>query len=252
MQRCQEGRCTEVEWCLNDYNAEGKRFQRTFWLLHYLPCDIPPEAELVDLTGNIIKRLLPNVFVHLSQCRELVMRRNSMTTIEPGAFNGLGQLLSLELHQNHLSFVRQTRRPSIWIGLDKLEKLDLGFNKISEISSGAFQGLKALKLLWLSENSITDLEKEAFSGLDSLRNLKLDKNYLTSLDQEVFSFVPRPLLLSVGYPQWSELKLSCSALCWLKEEEEQTTITFERNRYPICTGGIHWKNFDCDGKSLLC
>ncbi len=245
-QICEEGECTNTEWCANEYNNQTKSFKRIYWGLQSVPCDIPAEAERVNLAENYINILIPNVFSHLGQCSSVSLHNNGLATVKPGAFNGLSNLLELALYANRLSMLSN----GMWTGLEKLEDLHVESNKISRISAGTFQGLATLKILRVANNNIVILEKGAFAGLESLHELYLDRNYLPTLDQETFRDLPRPLVLSVRHYMGDRHAHVCSSLCWIKEEEQQGTIVFAINRFPHCNSGVQWKDLQCDGKSF--
>ncbi|XP_010882807.4 SLIT and NTRK-like protein 5 [Esox lucius] len=65
--------------------------------------------------------------------------------------------------------------------------LHLGNNDISDVESGAFNGLQGLKRLHLNNNKIDSLKEDFFVGLESLEYLQLDYNYITHVEQNAFS-----------------------------------------------------------------
>lgn len=65
--------------------------------------------------------------------------------------------------------------------------LHLGNNDISEIESGAFNGLQGLKRLHLNNNKIEVLRDDTFAGLESLEYLQIDYNYITNLESNALS-----------------------------------------------------------------
>ncbi|KAJ8004604.1 hypothetical protein DPEC_G00138010, partial [Dallia pectoralis] len=65
--------------------------------------------------------------------------------------------------------------------------LHLGNNDISDVESGAFNGLRGLKRLHLNNNKIDSLKEDFFVGLESLEYLQLDYNYITHVEQSAFS-----------------------------------------------------------------
>ncbi|XP_048090161.1 SLIT and NTRK-like protein 5 [Alosa alosa] len=60
--------------------------------------------------------------------------------------------------------------------------LHLGNNDISEIETGAFNGLQGLKRLHLNNNKIDVLRDDTFTGLESLEYLQIDYNYISNID----------------------------------------------------------------------
>ncbi|XP_045911650.1 SLIT and NTRK-like protein 5 [Micropterus dolomieu] len=65
--------------------------------------------------------------------------------------------------------------------------LHLGNNDISEIESGAFNGLQGLKRLHLNNNKIDVLRDDTFAGLESLEYLQIDYNYITNIEPNALS-----------------------------------------------------------------
>ncbi|KAG7241042.1 hypothetical protein INR49_026073 [Caranx melampygus] len=65
--------------------------------------------------------------------------------------------------------------------------LHLGNNDISEIESGAFNGLQGLKRLHLNNNKIEILRDDTFAGLESLEYLQIDYNYITNIESNALS-----------------------------------------------------------------
>uniref|UniRef100_A0A087YE09 SLIT and NTRK like family member 5 n=1 Tax=Poecilia formosa TaxID=48698 RepID=A0A087YE09_POEFO len=65
--------------------------------------------------------------------------------------------------------------------------LHLGNNDISEIESGAFNGLQGLKRLHLNNNKIDLLRDDTFTGLESLEYLQIDYNYITTIEPNALS-----------------------------------------------------------------
>lgn len=65
--------------------------------------------------------------------------------------------------------------------------LHLGNNDISEIESGAFNGLQGLKRLHLNNNKIEVLRDDTFAGLESLEYLQIDYNYITNIEPNALS-----------------------------------------------------------------
>lgn len=60
--------------------------------------------------------------------------------------------------------------------------LHLGSNDISEIETGAFNGLSALKRLHLNNNKLEVLRDDTFIGLEHLEYLQVDYNYISRIE----------------------------------------------------------------------
>ena len=75
-------------------------------------------------------------------CTVLILAINYISEIEDGAFNGLDNLITLNLDRNLLS----TLRSGMFIGLPSLRKLSISRNKIKTIDSSALQVMLPLLL----------------------------------------------------------------------------------------------------------
>ncbi|MBN3304761.1 PXDN protein, partial [Amia calva] len=64
--------------------------------------------------------------------------------------------------------------------------LDLRFNRIREITPGAFKKLKNLNTLLLNNNQIKRIPRKTFDDLENLKYLYLYKNEIQSLDKQAF------------------------------------------------------------------
>ena len=158
------------------------------------------------------------------------MNDNTISDLEPGAFNGLTSLVELSLHENN----------------------------INVIQINTFSNLRNLEQLRLYNNSLPTLHPGMFFGLESIKYLHLEGNCLTTLQADVFSHLPRPFRLGLHDHRWNDPTdnpLVCDAqLCWLKLEEQQGTIRWfryttdpDRNFLePKCVNDIEWDTWICD------
>ncbi|XP_019622291.1 PREDICTED: insulin-like growth factor-binding protein complex acid labile subunit [Branchiostoma belcheri] len=127
----------------------------------------PPEELIPSSTGTFL------------------MNDNLMTSVPPTPV--LLNLLELSLEDNSITTLERSPfrlRPNLQI-------LRLGGNKITNVVSGAFDGLSQLLKLYLNRNNIETVE--AFSGIDSpssLEMLDLQGNKLTSIAISMFTGVP--------------------------------------------------------------
>ena len=168
-----------------------------------------------------------------SECKRLDLQYNTISEVELGAFNGLTALTRLDLSNNQ---IHELKSPTF----------NLSDNHISSIQDNTFVNLRRLEILSLDHNRLESLSPGTFCGLESIKELQLDNNYLTSLPQDVFIHLPRPLTIYLYGNQ-----LQCNdALCWLRQEELNGTITLNRdgNRYignPVCVNGVNWDTWSC-------
>ena len=108
---------------------------------------------------------------------------DDITTLLAGDFDGLTNLLSVDLSSNLL-----TGLPAgLFSELENLRHLFLQGNSLMTLPEGIFSGLTRLQLLNLSNNSLSTLNADSFSGLTALTSLFLLNNDLPSLPEGLFS-----------------------------------------------------------------
>ena len=110
-------------------------------------------------------------------------------TLEADLFDGLTNLLFIELNNNSL----MTLDEGLFEGLTKLDQLLLNNNNLMTLDEGLFEGLTNLYSIDLSSNNLMTLEADLFDGLTGLRNLKLQCNSLTALNLDLFDPVATTL-----------------------------------------------------------
>jgi len=103
-------------------------------------------------------------------------------------FDEVSNLKSLALHHNKLSTVKGiTILPGNLFEQNKrLEKLELGFNDLTEIPTGLLAGLTKLQKLSLFNNLFIDFKNDPFQDLTDLKALDLRKNNIAALDESLF------------------------------------------------------------------
>uniref|UniRef100_A0A4W4F4B5 Vasorin a n=1 Tax=Electrophorus electricus TaxID=8005 RepID=A0A4W4F4B5_ELEEL len=88
----------------------------------------------------------------------------------------------LYVFQNGISSIKQQD----FLGLDKLDLLDLSQNNLAEIPDGVFSSLISMRNLDLSLNSITHITKDSFAGLVKLERLYLHRNHIQNIHVDAF------------------------------------------------------------------
>ncbi|XP_023666304.1 SLIT and NTRK-like protein 5 [Paramormyrops kingsleyae] len=76
--------------------------------------------------------------------------------------------------------------PNDFINYTAVTILHLGNNDISEVETGAFNGLQGLRRLHLNNNKIDALRDDTFVGLERLEYLQIDYNYITHIEPNAF------------------------------------------------------------------
>ena len=147
-------------------------------------------ATSVDLSHNRITNLTSCVFSHLSACRNLSIAYNLISSVEPGAFNGLINLTILILTRNHI--------PRLDADIN-LEELNLRKAGITWIQEGAFRGLTNVKYLNLNENHLNTKGPGMFAGLSSCDKLSLLSNYISQVQPRTFECLSSCRYLHLEY-----------------------------------------------------
>ncbi|KAL7881178.1 hypothetical protein AOLI_G00080260 [Acnodon oligacanthus] len=128
------------------------------------------------LTGNLLKKLSLNDFVHYQGLTILHLGNNDIAEIESGAFNGLQGLKRLHLNNNKIEVLRD----DTFVGLESLEYLQIDYNYVSHIEVNALNRLRHLEVLILNDNLLSALPKSIFHFVP-LTHLDLRGNQLKLL-----------------------------------------------------------------------
>ncbi|ELU02323.1 hypothetical protein CAPTEDRAFT_226478 [Capitella teleta] len=126
-----------------------------------IPEDIPLNVKQINLRNNSITNIDPNSFSKFTELTHLDLVRNKISTINDSAFEALVNLKTLMLFRNELEEI-----PALPIST--LEYLELGRNKIGTINDGAFEALVNLKTLFLTSNELEEIPALPISTLEIL------------------------------------------------------------------------------------
>ncbi|KAG8518603.1 Leucine-rich repeat-containing protein 26 [Galemys pyrenaicus] len=149
--------------------------------------------------ANCSGRALPAVPTGLTRgVRALLLNRNRVRALPPGAFLGAGALQRLNLRENGLSCVHAR---AFW-GLGALQLLDLSANQLEVLAPGTFQPLRALRALSLTGNRLARLEPAALGVLPLLRALSLQDNELKALAPGLLAGLPALRTLRLRGNPW--------------------------------------------------
>ncbi|KAJ3355678.1 hypothetical protein GGF32_001844 [Allomyces javanicus] len=135
--------------------------------------DVPDDCPELDLTHCRLRDMAALGLGRLTQLERLGMRQNLFAHIE--GIDGLaGNLRELDLYDNRIAKIHALA------AFEKLETLDLSFNKIKRIPKGVFDKLSDLTDLYFVANKISTIEH--LDGLTSLRNLELGANRIRTIE----------------------------------------------------------------------
>ncbi|XP_044764579.1 uncharacterized protein LOC123321140 [Coccinella septempunctata] len=140
--------------------------------------------EELHIVNSNITEIKKHAFKGLSRLKKISFENSTVLKIEPGAFLGLINVVDLD--KQNLFYNISTLEAETFVGLSRLERLDLSRTGIRVIEDEAFLGLDSLKFLYLSHNKIKYLSRNTFVGLKNLNILDLSNNELSTLSSEIF------------------------------------------------------------------
>ncbi|XP_077327012.1 decorin [Lithobates pipiens] len=149
------------------------------------------QLHALIIVNNKIKSISPGAFAPLTKLERLYLSKNSLKELPT---NMPKSLQELRVHENLLTKVKK----SAFDGLNNMIVIELGTNPIesSGIEKGAFQGMKKLSYLRIADTNITSVPK----GLPtSLTELHLDGNKITKVDADSFNGLNNLAKLGLSY-----------------------------------------------------
>lgn len=162
----------------------------------------------LDLSFNRVGQVTKDVFVGLSQLRELNLKNNSLYRLVEECFEPLTSLKILRLDGN--AFSKQNFSRSTFKGLNNLEYLNMDRCKLSFTDQEAiFAGAPRLIQLSLRENQIVSLgTRNPFLHTTSLVSVDLAKNRIRGWDTPLFTNSPNLDVINLSDNRISHLSLS--------------------------------------------
>ncbi|XP_062441573.1 osteomodulin [Rhea pennata] len=144
--------------------------------------NIPIHIQQLYLQNNDIEAVLAGPFTNVTILREINLSYNKIKfhMIDHGVFAKLSNLVQLHLQHNELEEFPFPLPSS-------LERLLLGFNKISRLSGNALEGLPNITMLDLCNNFLDDsaLKGKHFSILKNLMQINLCNNRLKTMPPDL-------------------------------------------------------------------
>nr|XP_054752308.1 leucine-rich repeat-containing protein 4C-like isoform X1 [Lytechinus pictus] len=172
-----------------------------------IPTTFPSYTRTLLLSGNILRNILEDSFVGLSNLVSLDLSSCEIRTISPRAFNGLDNLHTLNLQLNHMdtlpsgAFAGLTNLRELYLQRNQLQilpgdmfndtiflsELDIGNNRITQIHANAFSDLSVLWVLNLAYNQLDSIPEMALKNLTNLKHLALSGNPISTIPPMTFS-----------------------------------------------------------------
>ncbi|KAI8515440.1 hypothetical protein Bbelb_062530 [Branchiostoma belcheri] len=188
----------------------------------HFPKNIPPDAVYLDVEGTKITTIPKGVFNKLHKLIGLILDQNQISTIEPGAFEGLTNMSLLSLSTNPglsltkvdpliLSDIKNLTRflaennkfetiPSSFFSQNKnLREVDLQNAGLSELQPGSFSNLKNLLDVDLSKNRIDNIGAKVFTGSSNFQTLDLSNSQVKSVEPRAFETQAEMLFLMLDH-----------------------------------------------------
>ncbi|NXM75223.1 OMD protein, partial [Serilophus lunatus] len=144
--------------------------------------NIPSHVQQLYLQNNEIEAVPAGPFTNVTFVREINLSYNKIKfhRIDHGVFAKLANLVQLHLQHNELEEFPSPLPSS-------LERLLLGFNKISQLPGNALEGLPNITMLDLCSNYLDDsvLKGKPFSSMKNLMQLNLCNNKLQTMPPDL-------------------------------------------------------------------
>ncbi|XP_069170152.1 leucine-rich repeat neuronal protein 2 [Procambarus clarkii] len=133
----------------------------------------------VNLSKNMIMRVLPKTFEHQSHLEELHLAQNNISDLAAEMFLGLSNLIVLSLRGNAI----ESLKGGVFIHLNQLRDLDLSENRIERLDEQALSGLSNLRVLHLRDNRLTVIPATNLALVSDLAELSLGGNNFTEVKE---------------------------------------------------------------------
>lgn len=194
-----------------------------------IPENIDPGTQVLDMSDNNLQILPSEAFkrVELMNLQKIYLRNCHLGQIDNAAFEGLTNLVELDLSHNLLTSVPTATLTA----LPSLRDFTLASNPIQKIEGQAFGSVPQLVKLDLSHCDIQTVAPLAFAGLEMLHTLKLNGNRLTELRAATIQTLNKLRNIELHDNPWlCDCRLRATKI-WLNEQNIPFTVA------PVCAAG---------------
>ncbi|MCY4331137.1 MAG: leucine-rich repeat protein, partial [Cyanobacteria bacterium MAG CAR1_bin_15] len=160
--------------------------QRGQWSAQY-------RGQVCNLRNKGITSLKPGDFDGLPNLVSLFLDRNALTSLPLGVFDELSSLKDIRIGgYTNLTGPRPPENPltslpeDIFDGLSELREVDLSLPKLTTLPEDIFDGLSKLRYVRMYNTRLTTLPENLFDGLSELRQIGLGSGSLTTLPENLF------------------------------------------------------------------
>lgn len=218
-----------------------------------IPENIDPSTQVLDMSGSNLQVLPGETFrrAELLNLQKLYLRNCRLGQIDDKAFEGLTNLIELDLSHNLLTSVPAATFQYI----TSLRDLTVASNPIQKIESHAFSNILSLTKLDVSHCDLQSISASAFENLDSLHSLKLNGNKLSELREKTVETLSKLHWVELHDNPWMcDCRLRATKI-WLTEHNIPYPVA------PTCSGGpervieksfseLHVDDFACKPEML--
>lgn len=194
-----------------------------------IPEDLDTSTQVLDMSGNNLQILPRDTFnrIGLVNLQKVYLRNCRLGQIDGEAFNGLTNLIELDLSSNLLTAVPS----AILASIPSLRDLTIAGNPIQKVESHIFKATHTLNKLDLSHCDIQTIAPDAFKGLSSLHFLKLNGNKLTELRPRTIDTLSKLHNVELHDNPWiCDCRLRAAKI-WLSENNIPYPVA------PVCRSG---------------
>lgn len=221
-----EGSCPTV--CTCKWKGGKQTVECIDRLLINIPDNMDPSTQVLDMTGSNLQVLPGATFkrAELLNLQKLFLRKCRLGQIDDKAFEGLTNLIELDLSDNLLTSVPA----ATFHYITSLRDLTLASNPIQKIESHAFSNVQSLTKLDVSNCALQSISASTFEHLESLHSLKLNGNRLSELRARTVETLIKLHWVELHSNPWlCDCRLRATKL-WLSENNIPYPVA------PVCAG----------------